>query len=252
MAPPSADQAIGMNLEGTLIGNAKARLRMLAGTNSYLWQTYMRLVGQPLPNPRQIDLIVEGYPRSGNTYAEHMLRIMCPGLRWISHTHSVGTLLWAQKHGIPSLILLREPQEAAVSLYIYRMQQVALHLCFKEWEAFYRNARELDVVSFVLFDSLISNTEASLCSALSKIGLASSIKEPLPPNPGASFVSSHDHDKWHLREVRGIVYGEEQGNLPSERRERIKRDIFAHIRDDSNRNLLSIISQCSNLAKSFS
>lgn len=241
-----------MNLEGTLIGNAKAKLRLLAGSNAFLWQNYMRLVGKPLPNPRQIDLMVEGYPRSGNTYAEHMLRIMCPGLRWISHTHSVGTLLWAQKHGIPSLLLVREPQEAAVSLYIYRMQQVALRICFKEWEIFYRNARKLDAVSFVSFDSLISNTEASLCSALSKIGLASSIKEPLPPNPRVSFESSHDHDKWHLRKVRGIHFGEEQGNRPSERRESIKKDILAHIRDDSNRNSLSTMSQCLQLAKSFS
>ena len=236
-----------MNLEGALIANAKARLRLLAGSSAFLWHTYMRLAGKPLSTPTQVDLIVEGYPRSGNTYAEHMLRIMCPGLRWISHTHSGGTLLWAQKHGIPSLILVREPQEAAVSLYIYRMQQIGLHLCFREWEAFYRYARKLDAVSFVSFDSLTSNTEASLCSALSNIGLASSIQHSLPVDPRASFIASHDHDKWHLRNIRGIQYGEEQGNRPSEKRDTVKKQILLNVQSSNNPSLIKQIAQCSQL-----
>jgi len=243
-SPPSVQT---IHLKGSLIGNIKARLRLLAGCNVVTWRCYLRLSGKPLPDPKHIDVIVEGYPRSGNTYAVHMLRIMCPGLRWISHTHSGGTLLWAQKHGIPSLILMREPQEAAVSLYIYQMQNIGLHLCFREWEAFYRNALQRDAVSFVSFDSLTSNTEASLCSALSNIGLASSIKNNLPPNPRSTFRASHDHDKRHLRKVRGVNYGEEQANRPSEKRDIVKKQILLNIQRSKNPFLIQQIAQCSQL-----
>lgn len=239
-----------MNFAGTIIGNANTRLRHLAGCSAITWQSYLRLRGKPLPDPKKIDLIIEGYPRSGNTYAEHMLRIMCPDMRWISHTHSVGTLLWSKKHRIPSIILVRDPQEAAVSLYIYQMQRVALRLCLAEWAAFYRNAGSLEYVSFVSFDSLTSNTEASLALALTELGLANRIQNPLPPDPRASFDASHDHDKWHLREVRGIHFGDEQGNRPSEQRSSLKNNILHHIQDCKDTALFNELKRCSQIANS--
>lgn len=233
-----------MNLEGTLIGNAKARLRLLAGSNAFLWQTYMRLVGKPLPNPRQIDLIVEGYPRSGNTYAEHMLRIMCPGLRWISHTHSQGTLLWAEKHKIPSLVIIREPEDAVISLFLFHMFQVSIRNCFYNWIQFYQTARSCGNVSFIWFNSLICDTENTILKGLGAIGLENRSCCSLPSNPYASFEKSHDHDKRHLEKVWGIVAREEQGNRPSETRSEIKRQILDELLSQKNSGTSFLIQKC--------
>ena len=218
-----------MNLEGTLIGNLKASIRLIAGRNARRWRVYQHMRGTPLPDPKSIDLVLEGYPRSGNTYAEHMLRIMCPGLRWISHTHSPGTLHWARMHQIPTLILIREPLDAAVSLFIYRMQQVSLFLCVHEWESFHQVAGRLENNAFLAFHTLVSDTEASLVKSLHLLGLKQAIKAGLPANPRQSFEASHDHDKWHLRKIRGVPFGEEQGNRPSAMRNNIKEEIIAAV-----------------------
>jgi hypothetical protein len=219
-----------VNLEGTLIGNVKASIRLIAGRNVRLWEVYQRMRGRHLPSSKHADLVLEGYPRSGNTYAEHMLRIMCPGLHWISHTHSPGTLHWARKHHIPTLILIREPLDAAISLFIYRMQQVSLSLCLHEWEAFHNAARGLKNVAFIPFQTLVSDTEASVVKSLHSLGLQDAIKAALPENPRRSFEASHDHDKWHLREVRGIAFGEEQGNRPSDNRKQMAETINTAIK----------------------
>jgi hypothetical protein len=218
-----------VNLEGTLIGNVKATIRLLAGRSARRWGVYQHMRGTPLPDPKCIDLVLEGYPRSGNTYAEHMLRIMCPGLRCLSHTHSAGTLHWARMHQIPTLILIREPLDAAVSLFIYRMQQVSLSLCLREWATFHQVAWRLENNAFLAFHTLVSDTEASLVKSLHSLGLKQAISAGLPANPRQSFEASHDHDKWHLKAVQGITFKEEQGNRPSAMRNNIKEEIIAAV-----------------------
>ncbi|MFN6189390.1 MAG: hypothetical protein ACK54F_10205 [Planctomycetia bacterium] len=62
-----------------------------------------------------VDLCVEGYPSSGNSFAVTLLRELNPNVRVSSHFHSVANVKLAMRHGIPVVILLREPLETLSS-----------------------------------------------------------------------------------------------------------------------------------------
>jgi hypothetical protein len=62
-----------------------------------------------------VDLCVEGYPSSGNSFAVTLLRELNPAVKVSSHFHSVANVKLAMRHGIPVVILLREPVDTLSS-----------------------------------------------------------------------------------------------------------------------------------------
>ena len=68
-------------------------------------------------------LVVEGYPRSSNSFAVDMIGESATGLLRrqdiAHHTHDVANLQIAQAYGIPKVILIREPEAAILSFHIY-------------------------------------------------------------------------------------------------------------------------------------
>ena len=67
---------------------------------------------------RDTDLVVEGFPRSANTYALAKIRIANPLLKIAHHIHGVGQLKLALLYGIPCVVLVRKPIDAVASLVI--------------------------------------------------------------------------------------------------------------------------------------
>ncbi|MBU6401557.1 MAG: hypothetical protein KGS61_14665 [Verrucomicrobia bacterium] len=66
------------------------------------------------------DLAIEGFPRSGNTYAREMLQQFQAGRLSIkSHGHTPPFVLWAVQHGKPVILLIRSPHDAIVSWHIF-------------------------------------------------------------------------------------------------------------------------------------
>jgi hypothetical protein len=217
-----------LNLQGRFFSNLRFKSRIWFGLSSTLWQLWSVASGHPLPAPEDIQLVLEGYPRSGNTFLEHMLRIMCPRLTWISHTHARGTLFWSKKHSIPVLLIFREPVDATLSLFIYHGRRVSLENCLKRWILFHQTSLTHPECSFLDFDQLRDHTEAALrASLLALPGIGDYIDESLPANPIESFIYTHDRDMTHLRNVRGIHFGNEQSNKPNKQRELAKERILA-------------------------
>lgn len=63
------------------------------------------------------DLVIEGFPRSGNTFAVFAVRHANPGIRIASHIHHVAQLKRAVALGRPTVVLVREPV-ACLSSYL--------------------------------------------------------------------------------------------------------------------------------------
>lgn len=70
-----------------------------------------------LPGP-DFDVVVDGFPRSANTWTVVALRHANPDLRILSHTHCPRTLRSAIREGIPPIVLLRDPVAAVASLLV--------------------------------------------------------------------------------------------------------------------------------------
>lgn len=64
-------------------------------------------------------VVIEGYPRSANTFAHVAFTMAQPApLRIAHHLHSVGQVRRGVRLGIPTIVLIREPREAILSLAI--------------------------------------------------------------------------------------------------------------------------------------
>jgi len=96
------------------------------------------------------DLVIDGYQRSGNSFAFNLVKASYPQLRVVHHTHSIATLKWALLFRIPIIVLLREPLEAISSSVIQSGKSVGYLV--KEYIYYYRYVKifkaKLTLVSF--------------------------------------------------------------------------------------------------------
>ncbi len=68
---------------------------------------------------RDTDIVIEGYPRTGNTFAVAAFKLAQPRpLEIARHTHAPAQVILAVRWGIPTMVLVRVPVDAAVSLMI--------------------------------------------------------------------------------------------------------------------------------------
>ena len=77
-----------------------------------------RRYGDRVLNDRT-ELMIEGFPRSANTFAVTAFRSAQPRpVRIAHHLHSAAHVLAAQRRDVPVLFLLRRPQDAATSVMV--------------------------------------------------------------------------------------------------------------------------------------
>ncbi len=66
------------------------------------------------------EIVIEGYPRSGNTFAVVAFQeAQQREVRIGHHLHAPAQIMWAVKHDIPTLILIRSPVDAITSFLVY-------------------------------------------------------------------------------------------------------------------------------------
>lgn len=103
------------------------------------------------------DLIIEGYPRSANTYAAWAFRLTNPQCRLAHHVHSYAHVVLALRYGIPALVLLRPPADAVRSLVV-RRPEVTPGLALRRYIAFHDGvAPYADKLLFARFETMIED-----------------------------------------------------------------------------------------------
>jgi hypothetical protein len=110
---------------------------------------------------RGTDLLVESFPRSGTTYLVAALKVTAPSLQVASHVHHPAHVRLAQRYGIPSVVLVREPLAACASLAIYRDRFSAASV-LQEWIDYYEPVARLGGVQVIEFQGLTRRTIEAL------------------------------------------------------------------------------------------
>lgn len=94
----------------------------LAGAYPALFFPLRRLGGQVGIGPavaRDTDLVIEGFPRSGNTFAVHAFRLAQPhAVKTADHIHVPAQVIRAARYRVPACILARRPEDAVRSLVV--------------------------------------------------------------------------------------------------------------------------------------
>lgn len=84
-------------------------------------------------------LVIEGYPRSGNSFAEAAFRTaQIEPVRLAHHSHAAAQVLQAVKWRIPTLVVLRDPLEAARSLIMHHPQIFSAEMALHEYIVFHQ------------------------------------------------------------------------------------------------------------------
>lgn len=172
-------------------------------------------------------LVVEGYPRSSNSFAVDMIVESAPGIlrphELGHHTHEVANLQIADAYGIPKLVLIREPEDAILSFHIYSGAPIAR--CAKRYADFYEGALQLPDGSAGAHFREVTSDFGAIVKKLNEIG---------------GFGISEDQDFEAIREralaaVRGRVenVAEEEATrrvaAPNEKREKIKDELRGEV-----------------------
>lgn len=110
-----------------------------------------------------VDLYISGYPRSGNTFSRTAFLSANPGVRIQSHHHIPTFVLQKIRTGIPGLVLIREPLDAAISWSIHQNQPIEDSVAY--WNDYYEALMPVRSKLFVAtFEDVISDFGAVMRS----------------------------------------------------------------------------------------
>ncbi len=83
-----------------------------------------RLRGHGYPFGSETEIVIEGFPRTGTSFAVSAFEMAQPTKPVIAHhVHAPAQLIAAVRAGAPALLLVREPEEAVLSLVIRAPQR---------------------------------------------------------------------------------------------------------------------------------
>ena len=85
---------------------------------------------------------IEGFPRSANSYAVVAFRLANSGIKIAHHLHVPAQLLQAHRLGIPSVLLIRKPEEAIASFLVFQRSENA-DLYLKAYIRFHKALRPI-------------------------------------------------------------------------------------------------------------
>lgn len=121
-----------------MIRSAMFRLRTELGAYPRIFFPIYRLApkNRRLAISRGTDLVIEGFPRSANTFAVAALERLAPDLSIAHHLHVPAQLMLAVRRGVPAVLLLRRPEDAVISLAI-RHRHISLKQAIEAYEKFH-------------------------------------------------------------------------------------------------------------------
>ena len=116
-------------------------------------------------NLDEYQLCIDGFPRSANSYAVNLVQKMEPTLNIIHHVHAPA-IIKKTAGKIPTIILIREPQEAILSEYIrdqHSNKTPKITQLIKRYIQYYKITQEyLDKITLFTFKQVTETPEQYL------------------------------------------------------------------------------------------
>jgi hypothetical protein len=142
------------------------------------------------------EIVIEGYPRSGNTFAVAALQFaQNRALRMARHTHAPAQVMEAVRRRLPTLLLVRAPRDAAVSLVI-REPAVTLEHALKRYERYHRRLHGYRAGFLVATFGEVTSSFGPVVERLNRrFGLALTPFEHTPSNCEEVFKAVEDMER---------------------------------------------------------
>ncbi len=120
--PPVAEDGFARMRPLQRLARYAGVIHYIAGKHPALFYPLFRLRGgYGMRNPvrRDTDLVIEGYPRSGNTFALLAFRLsQHQPVKTADHFHVPAQVMLAARYGVPACVLIRDPEDVVRSLVV--------------------------------------------------------------------------------------------------------------------------------------
>lgn len=181
------------------------------------------------------DLVIDGFPRSGNTFATHAFLSVNPQARVSHHMHTPANVLRALEFGVPALVLIRPPADAVLSEVI-REPRKSVPRGLQEWLSFYETVRPyLDRVTVAPFSAVTSAYDKTLTVLNERSGTAFAIYVNSPATDAAVLAGIDERARARGKAGERL---ERQVPRPSVSRAVHKREMVTHFDEPRTRVLL--------------
>lgn len=150
-----------MNNSKDRIFNLRFNWRSYISQNPRLYSAWIGLRSPSIVigiSKQSTDLVLEGYPRSGNTFAwSAFVMAQSRPFNIMHHSHKPARIIEAVKSDIPTLVLIREPKDCVLSYCIYE-PRLSIRMGLVHWIRFYRSIKPYNL-GYVLatFDNVITD-----------------------------------------------------------------------------------------------
>ena len=120
---------------------------------------------------RATDVVIEGFPRSANTFAVEAFRIAQPEpVNLAHHFHAASQILLAHRWGVPAIVLIRPPREAVASRLVFDESSSAEE-CLREYLLFYSRLESIaDHIVVASFDEIVTDFGGAIRRVNAKYG----------------------------------------------------------------------------------
>lgn len=156
------------------------------------------------------DLTIEGFPRSGNSFAEHAFRMAQPQpVRLAEHHHKPAHITRSIRLGIPTLVLIREPLGAVSSVLVF-YPWMSPRQALAWYVSFHRHVeRVADDIVLADFEEVIGDFAVPIRQVNRRFGTSFVEFDHTPDNERAVFARLDEQNQElgnsHLRVSRPIA-----------------------------------------------
>jgi hypothetical protein len=162
----------------------------------------------PLLVRQDTEVVIEGAPRSANTFLVAAFELLNPQRRTAHHLHNPCQVLRAARFGVPCIVVVRDPMDAAASTLVWSADRRPREVV-QDWVMFYERALPY-ADSFVVADFELATTAPGkvLAAANHRFGTAFATDheperhDPLVMESVDRFGRDHDGEVYETRVAR--------------------------------------------------
>lgn len=182
------------------------------------------------------DIVIEGFPRSGNSYAINAMEIaQKEPLSIAHHFHVPAQVVYACRRSIPTLVIIRSAVDAVVSLKI-RTPSLSLREGLLDWISFHRCILPLKGRFLAArFEDVISDFGRVTEQLNLMFGSRFGVFEHSPENVAEAFRRI---EEWNATKHGGRV-DESQIARPSEARKELKERLLLELQEKKYQHLIT-------------
>lgn len=118
--------------------DVKRRIRNHCTKSILIYELFAKISGSRQVMTEEKSFIIDGFPRSANSYSEALIRVVAPDAVFSHHCHAACQVIKALKCEKPAIVLIRHPVEAVTSYLLHNNNYMYPETLFEEYCIFYR------------------------------------------------------------------------------------------------------------------